>query len=128
MADQQDIGGFFVGFVVGGLIGAAAALLFAPQSGEQTRAEIRERTLELKEQADQLGSTARSRAVELQTVAKERAAEVTAQTKEKAAGLQAKVKQAVDEGKGAATERKEDFFVELGDQAAAAVDQATEPA
>ena len=37
------IGKSFVSFVAGGLIGAGVALLYAPQSGERTREEIREK-------------------------------------------------------------------------------------
>jgi len=35
-----EIGAFMAGFVVGGLVGAATALILAPQSGEDTRAQI----------------------------------------------------------------------------------------
>lgn len=38
-----DTGAFLAGFVIGGLVGAAAALIMAPQSGEETRAQIAER-------------------------------------------------------------------------------------
>ena len=34
---DSDFGAFLAGFFVGGLIGAAVALLIAPQSGEETR-------------------------------------------------------------------------------------------
>ena len=37
------------GFLVGSVIGVATALLFAPRSGEQTRAEIRGRAVELRD-------------------------------------------------------------------------------
>lgn len=37
------------GVVVGGLIGATAMLLLAPRSGEETRAEIRDRALDLRD-------------------------------------------------------------------------------
>ena len=41
MSEQGgEIGAFMAGFVVGGLVGAAAALIMAPQSGEETRAQI----------------------------------------------------------------------------------------
>ncbi|MBN2116921.1 MAG: YtxH domain-containing protein [Anaerolineales bacterium] len=39
------------GFLIGSAIGAATALLFAPRSGEETRAEIRDKTIELRDHA-----------------------------------------------------------------------------
>ena len=38
--DSGEIGAFMAGFVIGGLVGAATALLTAPQSGAETRAQI----------------------------------------------------------------------------------------
>jgi gas vesicle protein len=35
-----EIGAFMAGFVIGGLVGAATALIMAPQSGAETRAKI----------------------------------------------------------------------------------------
>ena len=37
------------GLLIGGLIGAATALLMAPKSGEETRAEIRNKALEYRD-------------------------------------------------------------------------------
>ena len=51
MSDRDDFGAFIVGFLVGGLTGAAVALLFAPQSGAETRALIREKAIEIKRQS-----------------------------------------------------------------------------
>jgi gas vesicle protein len=39
------------GFLVGSVIGVATALLFAPRSGEETRMEIRDKAIELRDQA-----------------------------------------------------------------------------
>lgn len=39
------------GLVIGGLAGAGAALLFAPQSGKETRDQIQQKTVELRDQA-----------------------------------------------------------------------------
>ena len=67
MSDQDtNFGAFLVGFLVGGLVGAAVALLFAPQSGMETRAYIRDKSIELKDKAvettDQAMAEARLRA------------------------------------------------------------------
>jgi gas vesicle protein len=44
-------GGMFLSFLLGGVVGAALALLLAPQSGRETRTRIREFTEDMKEQA-----------------------------------------------------------------------------
>jgi len=53
MSDRDEFGAFLVGFVVGGLTGAVVALLFAPQSGEETRALIKDKSIELRDRAGQ---------------------------------------------------------------------------
>ena len=39
------------GFLIGSAIGAATALLLAPRSGDETRAEIRDKAIELRDHA-----------------------------------------------------------------------------
>ena len=51
MSDRDDFGSFLIGFVVGGVAGAVAALLLAPQSGEETRTLIKDKSIELRDQA-----------------------------------------------------------------------------
>jgi gas vesicle protein len=51
MSSQNSGVLFFAGLVVGGLVGAGLALLLAPQSGEETRGQIRAKSFELKDQA-----------------------------------------------------------------------------
>ena len=41
MSDNDSFGAFFAGFVIGGLVGAATALLMAPQSGERRALRFR---------------------------------------------------------------------------------------
>ena len=48
---ERESGGFGT-FILGAMIGAAAALLLAPQSGEETQREIRERARRLKDAAE----------------------------------------------------------------------------
>jgi gas vesicle protein len=48
----REASSFFTGFFVGALVGGAAALLMAPQTGEETRTQIREKSIEIKEKAE----------------------------------------------------------------------------
>jgi gas vesicle protein len=41
---------FFAGFVIGGLVSATLALLLAPCSGQETRAQLKNKSFELKDQ------------------------------------------------------------------------------
>ncbi|MGD0857275.1 MAG: YtxH domain-containing protein [Dehalococcoidia bacterium] len=43
--------GFFSGLIVGAAVGAAIALLYAPQPGTETRRLVKEKALEVKEKA-----------------------------------------------------------------------------
>ena len=52
MSSKDQVSSFFSGFFIGALIGAATALLLAPQSGEETRTQLREKGIELKETAE----------------------------------------------------------------------------
>jgi len=88
MAERDsDFGSFLSGFLVGGMIGAAVALLFAPQSGEETRTIIRDKGVEFKEKtvqsmeeayarAEAAAAEARARADELVNITRERAEEL----------------------------------------------------
>ncbi len=51
MSKQNSGTLFFVGLMTGGLVGAGLALLLTPQSGEETRSQLRDKSLELKEEA-----------------------------------------------------------------------------
>jgi gas vesicle protein len=44
---SENNGDLLVGFIVGGLIGAALGILFAPKSGKETREDIKRRADEL---------------------------------------------------------------------------------
>ncbi|MBE2221431.1 MAG: YtxH domain-containing protein [Anaerolineae bacterium] len=51
--NNSDFGAFLAGFVIGGLVGAATALILAPQSGEQTRDQISSKSGEWRETGGQ---------------------------------------------------------------------------
>ncbi len=48
---ERDSGGGLGSFILGALVGAGLALLFAPQSGEETQEEIKARAVKLRDVA-----------------------------------------------------------------------------
>jgi gas vesicle protein len=88
MSDSNaDYGAFVAGFLIGGLVGAATALLMAPQSGEETRAYIRDRSIELRDKAYETADQARARAEEALEDARERADAAIQETRMRAEEL-----------------------------------------
>ena len=84
--DMKDAIGFATGLFFGGVAGAVAMLLLAPQSGDETRAQIRQTGIELRDQtaeavnsateqlrvkASQISSGVREKADEMQEYAQE---------------------------------------------------------
>jgi gas vesicle protein len=91
MAERDgDLGAFLAGFVIGGMVGAAVALLLAPQSGEDTRTLIHDRSIELKDKAAEKAETARIKAEAAAAEARARADELAKLTQEKANELKKK--------------------------------------
>lgn len=103
MSDNNDFGAFFAGLVIGGLVGAAAALLTAPKSGEETRTLIKDKSIELRDRAVEVSQDtrhkaevaledARARADEALVDLREKAEDLARMTKERAVEIQQKVK------------------------------------
>jgi len=72
MSDNDSFGAFLVGFLVGGVAGAMAALLLAPQSGEETRSLLKDKSIELRDQAAQQADVIATKAGKVATQAKSR--------------------------------------------------------
>ncbi len=88
MSDRSGGAEFFAGLVIGSLVGATLSLLLAPQSGEETRAQIRDKSLEYKGRAEEGYLSAR------QTVEKQMSSlqEQMAGLQQQISTLQSKVK------------------------------------
>ena len=54
--NRESTNGFFAGLILGAVIGAGVALLYAPQSGPETRRLVKEKALEVKEKAAKAAS------------------------------------------------------------------------
>ena len=93
MNERDEFGAFLVGFIVGGLSGAVVALLFAPQTGEETRALIKDKSIELRDRAQQTAEEALARAEATAAEARARADELARQLRERGGEV-------VDRGRG----------------------------
>jgi len=128
---DSDFGAFLAGFFIGGMIGAAVALLLAPQSGEDTRTLIREKSIELKDKATETADEAlqraektleeaRTRAETAYQEAMHRAEEFAQMTKDRATSLQergtvvleeqkSRLEGAIEAGKKAAQRKRDEL-------------------
>ena len=79
--DYGGVGAFFSGFIMGALVGGAVALLLAPQSGEETRLVIKDKSIEIKDKTS------------------EKAGEYAQKTKDSAASLQQRGQVVIEEQK-----------------------------
>ena len=63
MAENESSGGggFLIGLLMGAVGGFVAGMVFAPKSGEETRAFILDQSREWRDKADELTSAARER-------------------------------------------------------------------
>jgi gas vesicle protein len=104
MADRDEFGAFMIGFLVGALSGAVVSLLFAPQTGEETRVLIKERAIEL---ADKASETAQTVSKDVETKAGEyrsKAEELAASARTSAEDLAKKGQAVYEEQKNKVTE------------------------
>jgi len=93
MSDRDEFGAFLVGFIVGGLSGAVVALLFAPQSGEETRALIKDKSIELRDKAQLTAEEAIARAEAAAAEARARADDLARQLRERGQEVYADVRE-----------------------------------
>jgi cell division septum initiation protein DivIVA len=79
--------GLIIGVLAGGALGALVALLFAPKSGRELRADIKGKADDLMEGAEEALNAAKSRAGEMVSEAKKRSDQLVTDAKRKADSL-----------------------------------------
>jgi gas vesicle protein len=116
-----DRDSFFKGFLIGGVVGALAALLFAPKSGKELRGDIIRKGEEAVEGSKRIYNDAKSKAqaiisdaVEKAKSLKEEAAEHLATARQKAEALLANAETRVD----ALSESAKNYIAETREDAA----------
>jgi gas vesicle protein len=94
-------------FLLGSLVGATIALLYAPSSGDQTRRKIREKSGEVQENfRNQYGRISDKAEIEISRL-KDRVNEKVGQAKDYYDRQKSRVREAVDEGRRAYEDEKE---------------------
>jgi len=90
MSDNDSFGAFVMGFFIGALAGGITALLLAPQSGEETRKVIKEKSVEVYEKAGKSLEEAYTQAEHSLADTKVKIEELAEQAKSKGIELQEK--------------------------------------
>jgi len=94
---DTDNSGFALGLLVGAALGAAAAILFAPKSGEETRQQIKDLADQQKENLKNQWEQTKEKAAGVADAAKEKLNDVAGQTKDTVDTYADKAKGAVDQ-------------------------------
>ncbi len=82
--NNGDFGAFLAGFVIGGLVGAATALILAPQSGQETRAQLASRSGDFRQLGGERFQHVRETAVSYASDYTDKVQEATTQAQERA--------------------------------------------
>ena len=77
---RGGFGSMFSGFLIGGLIGAAVALLAAPQSGVETRSMIRDRAENVRDQAMDMADNTMDKAQKVVSNVRDQASDTVQRT------------------------------------------------
>ncbi len=124
--NNNELGSFLAGFVIGGLVGAATALILAPQSGQDTRSQIAGKGQELREQSgerlQQYRDLAGSRTQEYRERAGSTLAEARGRLQETGGPVLEQARIVLDSGKERAAQVKDQVssYVRKGDSEAEA--------
>lgn len=76
--------GLLIGFLTGGIVGAAIALLYAPKSGKELRNDIKNKSNEFLDEADKFVDGAKEKAAAMINEGKQKSEKLVADAKVKA--------------------------------------------
>jgi gas vesicle protein len=84
MSNNQNIDSkdFIIGALVGGMLGAAAALLLAPKTGKELRSDINEQAVYLKDKSNEFSHLAREKSSNIVRTVSEQSNQVATKVKD----------------------------------------------
>jgi gas vesicle protein len=85
--NDSNFGSFLAGFIFGGLVGAATAIILAPQSGRATRKQIADITNEMRDESMERFESARGMADTYAREYRDMAESMAADTRERVQSL-----------------------------------------
>ena len=103
---SNQIEGFVKGIILGGLVGAAIGILYAPQSGRKTRRDINNKAEELLSKAKEEYETALKKSGKAYESAVKQLKQMESSTKEKIEDMEEKVGELTELGKEALHDTK----------------------
>ena len=113
--DDGDAGARIAYFAIGAVLGAAAALLFAPKSGRELREDLADATRKGVDRARETGTQLSTRAGEYYESASSRAGELASGVRDAASRRGERLSAAVEAGKQAYREEKRRTDIAGGD-------------
>ena len=120
---DSGAGSFLLGAIVGGVIGAAAALFLAPKTGKEMREDFSTQTSHLKEKGIEISAAAKDKATEFTTIAKDKATEYSSVAKDKATEYSSVAKDKASEFSSAAKEKTGEVTKSIQEQSGQLVDK-----
>jgi len=96
--------GMLIGFLTGGALGAALALLYAPKSGKELRKDIRDKSDEYLDEAEKYIAEAKDKAIDLINEGKKRSEKLIKDAKDKSDQLLKDAEKLFHDAKGKGTE------------------------
>ena len=108
MEENKMAKGLVLGFLTGGVVGAALALLYAPKSGKELRSDIKHRTDDFIDDTSEYMQIAKEKASDLINEGKKKSEKLIKDAKERAGTLIEDANELLNEAKDKASHKYED--------------------
>ncbi len=113
MSDRGNFGDFLLGVVIGGLVGYGAALLSAPQTGDETRQMLTEKGRDIRERAMDTLQETKEKTGKMVADGKEKVDQTVNRSKEKMMNMGNQGQNKVNEVRSTASDKLRDVADEI---------------